>query len=66
MGKKIVRSSITQSASQSAVKVDFHCRVIFTCNEVVAILVYRTNYERIKLFLYAPLHFFASLNQHSC
>ena len=67
MGKKmkIVRSSITQSASQS-VKVDFHCRVIFTCSEVVAILVYRTKHERIKFFLYVPPHFFVSSNQHGC
>ena len=62
IGKKIeiVRSSITQSASQS-VKVDFHCRVIFTCSEVVAILVYRTKHERIKFFLYVPLFIFLLL-----
>ena len=67
MGKKmkIVRSSITQSASQS-VKVDFHCGVIFTCSEVVAILVYRTKHEIIKFFLYVPLHFFVSSNQYRC
>ena len=67
MGKKmkIVRSSIIQSASQS-VKVDFHCGVIFTCSEVVAILVYRTKHEIIKFFLYVPLHFFVSSNKYRC